>query len=66
MVELLHIFGNRLTLMADASLLRDQDIEDAVYTGGIETEIADGLILRGSVQTYPSGDGREQEKRNKH
>jgi protease-4 len=53
--------GNRLMLMADASFERDTDLEDAVYTAGVEAEVADGLILRGSLQSYPDGDGREQE-----
>jgi protease-4 len=53
--------GNRLTLMADAVLPRDDDVEDAILLGGLEAEIMDGLVLRGSIQTYPSGDEREQE-----
>lgn len=53
--------GNRLTLMADASLPRDADVEDAVFTAGIETEVMDGLRLRGSILTYPEGDDRDDE-----
>lgn len=53
--------GNRLTLMADASMPRDAEIDDAVLTAGAETEIMDGLLLRGSIQTYPDGDGRDEE-----
>jgi protease-4 len=53
--------GNRLTLMADASVADKQDIEDTVYTGGLEAEIIDGVVLRGSVQSFTSGDEREQE-----
>lgn len=53
--------GNRLTLMADASMPRDAEIEDAVFTAGAETEILDGLMLRGSIQTYPDGDDRDEE-----
>ncbi len=53
--------GNRLTLMADASIANEQDLEDAVYTGGLEAEIMDGITLRGSVQSFTSGDDREQE-----
>lgn len=53
--------GNRLTLMADASVANEQDLEDAVYTGGLEAEIMDGITLRGSVQSFTSGDDREQE-----
>ncbi|MFH1689484.1 MAG: hypothetical protein ABIE42_04515, partial [Candidatus Eisenbacteria bacterium] len=53
--------GNTLTLMADASAERDQDLADAVYTAGVEAEVADGLIFRGSLQSYPDGDDRGQE-----
>lgn len=53
--------GNRLTLMADASLPRDEDIDRAVYTLGAEAEVMDGLVLRGSIQTYPEGDDRDEE-----
>ncbi len=53
--------GNRLTLMADASVVDEQDLEDAVYTGGLEAEIVDGVILRGSIQSFMSGGDREQE-----
>lgn len=53
--------GNRLTLMADAALERDGDMGDAVYTAGIETEIADGIVVRGSMQSSPGADGRDQE-----
>ncbi len=53
--------GNRVTLMADASLDREADMEGAVYTAGIETEIADGVVVRGSVQSTPGVDGRDQE-----
>jgi protease-4 len=53
--------GNRLTLMADASMPRDAEIDDAVVTAGAETEILDGLVLRGSIQTYPDGDARDEE-----
>jgi len=50
-----------LTLMADASVEREQDFGDAVYTAGIEAELSDGLVLRGSLQSYPDGDDRESE-----
>jgi protease IV len=53
--------GSRLTLMADASMPRDAEIEDAVVTAGAETEIMNGLLLRGSIQTYPEGDDRDEE-----
>ncbi len=53
--------GNRLTLMADASMPRDTEIEDAVLTAGAEAEIMNGLVLRGSIQTYPDGDDRDEE-----
>jgi protease-4 len=53
--------GNRLTLMADASVPSDAEIEDAVYTLGAEAEVVDGLVLRGSVLTYPTGDDRDDE-----
>jgi protease-4 len=53
--------GSRLMLMADASFERGTDFEDAVYTAGVEAEVADGLILRGSLQSYPDGEDREQE-----
>jgi protease-4 len=53
--------GNRLTIMADASLDRGEDIEDAVYTAGIEARVIDGVTLRGSIQSFPDGDDREQE-----
>ena len=53
--------GSRLTLMADAGVERDQDLADAVYTAGIKAEVADGVFLRGSVQSYPDGDERGQE-----
>jgi protease-4 len=53
--------GSKLTLMADASAERDQDIGDAVYTAGVEAEVADGLIFRGSLQSFPDGDDRGQE-----
>jgi protease-4 len=53
--------GSRLTLMADASVARDAEIEDAVLTGGAEAEIMDGLVLRGSIQTYTEGDDRDEE-----
>jgi protease-4 len=53
--------GNRLTLMADAELEREQDIEDAIYTAGLEARVVDGVTLRGSIQSFPEGDDREQE-----
>lgn len=53
--------GNRYTLMADAAWDRKQDVSDAVYTAGVEAELTDGLVLRGSVQSTPNGDDREQE-----
>jgi len=53
--------GNRLTLMADAALGRDDDFEDAVYTAGVEARVIDGVTLRGSIQSFPDGGGREQE-----
>ncbi len=53
--------GNRLTLMADASVADGQDIEDALYTAGLEAEFIDGVVLRGSVQSFSDGDSREQE-----
>jgi len=53
--------GNRLTLMADASVERDQDLGDAIYTAGVEAEVSDGMVLRGSLQSYPDGDERGQE-----
>ncbi len=53
--------GDRLTLMVDASLPREEDTENAVWTGGLEAEVMNGLVLRGSVQSYPVGDDREQE-----
>jgi protease-4 len=54
-------FGNRVTLMADASVDRDQDIGDAVYTTGLEAELVDGVTLRGSLQSFPKGDERDEE-----
>jgi protease-4 len=54
-------FGNRVTLMADASVNRDQDIEDAVYTTGLEAELMDGVTVRGSLQSFPDGDDRDSE-----
>ncbi len=53
--------GNRLTLMADGSMPRGTDVEDAVLTAGAEAEIMNGLVLRGSIQTYPAGDDRDEE-----
>ena len=53
--------GDKLTLMVDADFERSQDIADAVYTAGVKAEVADGVILRGSLQSSPDGDGREQE-----
>jgi protease-4 len=53
--------GSRVTLMADAAVDRSRHLEDAVLTGGIEAEIVDGLVLRGSIQSYPDGDDRESE-----
>jgi protease-4 len=53
--------GSKLTLMADASIERDQDLEDATFTGGVEAEVADGVVLRGSIMSYPYGDDRESE-----
>ncbi len=53
--------GNKLTLMADAGAERGQDIADATYTAGVEAEMADGVVLRGSIQSYPDGDDRGQE-----
>ena len=53
--------GSKLTLMADASAERDQDFEDAVFTAGVEAEVADGLVLRGSLMSYPDGDDRASE-----
>ncbi len=53
--------GNRLTLMTDASVADGQDIEDAIYTAGLEAELVDGVLLRGSVQSLSDGDNREQE-----
>ena len=53
--------NSMLTLMADASMVRDQDLEDATYTAGVEAEVADGLVLRGSFQSYTVGDDRESE-----
>ena len=53
--------GSVLTLMGDASLDRDDDLEDARYTLGAEAMVTDGLTLRGSVRLYPDSDDREQE-----
>jgi protease-4 len=53
--------GDKLTLMADASFERTQDIADAVYTAGVKAEVANGVFLRGSLQSCPDGDNREQE-----
>ncbi|HYW68203.1 MAG TPA: signal peptide peptidase SppA, partial [bacterium] len=53
--------SSMLTLMADASKVRDQDLEDATYTAGVEAEVADGLVLRGSLQSYTVGNDRESE-----
>jgi protease-4 len=53
--------GNRLTLMADAALEREADLEDAIYTAGLEARVIDGITLRGSIQSFPEGDDREQE-----
>ncbi|MBD3347721.1 MAG: signal peptide peptidase SppA, partial [Candidatus Eisenbacteria bacterium] len=53
--------GNRLTLMADAALDREADFDDAVYTGGVEAEFLDGLVLRGSMRSMPGQNGREEE-----
>jgi len=53
--------GNRLTLMADARIERDQDLEDATYTAGLEAEVADGVVLRGSIQSSPAGTGDDRE-----
>jgi protease-4 len=53
--------GDKLTLMADASFERSQDLADAVYTAGVKAEVADGIVLRGSLQSYSDGDDREQE-----
>ncbi len=53
--------GDKLTLMVDASFERDQDLADAVYTAGVKAEVADGMVLRGSLQSCPDGDDRAQE-----
>jgi protease-4 len=53
--------GDRVTLMADAALERGQDVDEAVYTAGIETEIADGFVLRGSVRSFPVDGDRDEE-----
>ena len=53
--------GDKLTLMADAGFERSQDLADAVYTAGVKAEVADGIVLRGSLQSYSDGDNREQE-----
>ncbi len=53
--------GNKLTLMVDAGFERDQDLTDAVYTAGVKAEVADGVVMRGSFQSRPDGDDREQE-----
>lgn len=53
--------GDKLTLMADAGFERNQDLADAVYTAGVKAEVADGVVLRGSLQSYSDGDDREQE-----
>jgi len=53
--------GDKLTLMADAGFERSQDLADAVYTAGVKAEVADGIVLRGSLQSYSDGDDREQE-----
>jgi protease-4 len=53
--------NSKLTLMADASIERDSDLEDAVYTAGVEAEVSDGIVLRGSLQSYPDGHDRESE-----
>jgi protease-4 len=53
--------GNRLTLMADAALERNDDVENAVYTAGVEARVIDGVTLRGSIQSFPDGDDRETE-----
>ncbi len=54
-------FGNRLTLMADASVPRGWDWDEASYVGGLETEIMNGLILRGSMKSYRYEGAREEE-----
>lgn len=54
-------FGNRLTLTGDWALDRGQAFEDAVYSVGVETEPLDGIVLRGSVRSYP-GDGGERDE----
>jgi protease-4 len=53
-------FGNRLTIMADMSVPRDNGFDDAVYSGGIETEIMNGLVLRASVLDHKI-DGERQD-----
>lgn len=53
--------GDRLTLMADASLERGGDIADAVYTAGLEARVVDGVTVRGAIRSAPGGDDREQE-----
>jgi protease-4 len=53
--------GDRLTLMVDASFERSRDIADAIYTAGVKAEVANGVVLRGSLQSSSDGDNREQE-----
>lgn len=53
--------GSVLTLMADASVDRDEDLDEAIYTFGAEAMVADGLTLRGSFRAFPEGDDRDDE-----
>jgi protease-4 len=53
--------GSVLTLMADASVDRDEDLDEATYTLGAEAMVADGLTLRGSLRTFPESDDRDNE-----
>ena len=54
--------GNRLTLMADASFLdEDDDLENVIITAGIEAELIDGLTLRGSFQSSSNDDDQLEE-----
>jgi len=53
--------GNRLTFMADASLVEDRDVEDATYTAGLEAELLDGVVLRGSMRSFANAGARDEE-----
>ncbi|MBN2566144.1 MAG: signal peptide peptidase SppA [Candidatus Eisenbacteria bacterium] len=50
--------GSRVTFMVDAAVERGQE---PVYTAGLEAELTDGVVARGSVQSFSDGDGRDHE-----